>query len=134
MHINPLHTISDYEKALERLEKIMDAQPGEKEFEELEVLSILIEHFEEKKFPISAPDPIEAIKFRMEQLGLNRADLEKVMACGRGRVSEVLNKKRPLTLSMIRALHQAFQIPSDVLVQKYSLTQTENANQKNTHH
>ena len=124
MHIKPINTLEDYEAATKRIESLMDSSPGEEKFEELDILSVLVESFEKKNFPIEAPDPIEAIKFRMEQLGLNRSDLEKVMFCGRGRVSEILNKKRALTLSMIRALNQAFQIPSEVLVQEYALSRT----------
>ena len=134
MHIKPVNTFEDYEAATKRIEFLMDAAPGEKEFEELEVLSILVESFEEKNFPIKSPDPIEAIKFRMEQLGLNRLDLEKVMLCGRGRVSEILNKKRALTLSMIRALNQAFKIPSEVLVQEYTLSQNNIREEQKSHH
>lgn len=123
MIIKPLHTLEDYEAATKRIETLMDACPGEEAFEELDILSVLVSDFEEKNFPLEAPDPIEAIKFRMEQLGLSRTDLEKVMVCSRGRVSEILNKKRALTLSMIRALHQEFHIPPEVLVQEYALSQ-----------
>tara|TARA_A100000171_G_scaffold31006_1_gene29338 strand:+ start:832 stop:1236 length:405 start_codon:yes stop_codon:yes gene_type:complete len=134
MHIKPIHTLEDYNSALQRIETLMETSPGEEAFEELDILSILVESYEEKNFPIDAPDPIEAIKFRMEQLSLSRADLKETLKCTRGRVSEVLNKKRPLTLAMIRALYQAYQIPSDVLVRDYSLSSSINDSVKKTGH
>lgn len=121
MHIKPIHTNDDYEYALQRIENLMDAKPGSDAFDELDILSTLVESYEEKNLPMEEPDPIEAIIFRMEQLGINRAELQKIIHCGRGRISEVLNKKRPLTLSMIRAFNHELHIPSDVLVQEYQL-------------
>ncbi len=121
MHIKPIHNDKDYDEAAARIEKLMDAQPESKEFDELDVLSTLVESYEEKHFPMEEPDPIEAIKFRMEQLGITRSELQGIIHCERGRVSEILNKKRPLTLKMIRAFNEALHIPSDVLVKEYSL-------------
>jgi HTH-type transcriptional regulator / antitoxin HigA len=118
MNIKPIKTEKDYQKALKRLEQIFNARPGTKDGDELEVLSLLIENYENKHYPIEAPDPIEAIKFRMEQLGYERKDLEKIIGY-KGRVSEILNKKRKLTLEMIRRIHNALQIPTDVLLQEY---------------
>jgi HTH-type transcriptional regulator / antitoxin HigA len=118
MNIKLLKTESDYQTALVRLEKIFDAKLNTKEGDELEVLSFLIEKYENEMYPIASPDPIEAIKFRMEQLGYKQKDLENIIGY-KGRVSEILNKKRKLTLDMIRKLHASLHIPSDVLLQEY---------------
>jgi HTH-type transcriptional regulator / antitoxin HigA len=118
MKIKPIKTKKDYQTALVRLESIFDALPGTTEGDELEVLSILIEKYENERFPIGMPDPIEAIRFRMEQLGYNQADLAKVVGL-KSRVSEVLNRKRKLTLEMIRQLHETLNIPTNVLIQSY---------------
>jgi HTH-type transcriptional regulator/antitoxin HigA len=118
MNIKPVKTAKDYKQALVRLEQIFDAKPGTKEGDELEILAILIEKYEDKKYPIEAPDPIEAIKFRMEQLGYKQKDLENIIGY-KGRVSEILNKKRKLTLEMIRKIHDALQISTEVLVKEY---------------
>ena len=118
MNIRPIKTEEDYENALERLEYIFDAKRDTKEGDELEILSILIEKYEDEKYPIDLPDPIEAIKFRMEQLGLNQTDLIKIFGY-KSRVSEILNKKRKLTLDMIRNLSGKLSIPTNVLIQQY---------------
>ena len=118
MNIHPIKTEKDYKKALKRLEQIFDAKQGTKEGDELEILSILIEKYENENFPIDLPDPIEAIKFRMEQLGLKQTDLAEVIGF-KSRVSEILNKKRKLTLEMIRRLNEYLKIPTNVLIQKY---------------
>lgn len=118
MTIRPIKTKKDYELALKRLETIFDAKPGSKEGDELEVLGILIEKYEDSHFPIDFPDPIEAIKFRMEQKGYNQSDLAKVVGL-KSRASEVLNRKRKLTLEMIRKLHNKLSIPTEVLIQDY---------------
>lgn len=118
MNIKPIKTETEYERALERLELIFDAKKGTDEGDELEVLGILIEKYENEHFPIALPDPIEAIKFRMEQLGYSQADLAKVVGL-KSRASEILNKKRKLSLEMIRQLHEKMNIPTDVLIQAY---------------
>ncbi|MGN6619191.1 MAG: helix-turn-helix domain-containing protein [Ilyomonas sp.] len=118
MTVKPIKTKKDYNRALERLETIYDAKKGSNEGDELEVLSILIEKYEDENFPIGLPDPIEAIKFRMEQLGYNQADLAKVIGL-KSRASEILNKKRKLSLEMIRQLHEKMKIPTEVLIQAY---------------
>jgi HTH-type transcriptional regulator / antitoxin HigA len=118
MTIKPIKTKKDYNQALKRLEKIFDAKKGSKEGDELEVLSILIDKYENENFPIGLPDPIEAIKFRMEQLGYNQADLAKVVGL-KSRASEILNRKRKLSLEMVRQLHDKLKIPTDVLIQAY---------------
>ena len=108
----------DYNQALERLDSIFDAKKGSIEGDELEILAILIENYENVHFPIGFPDPIEAIKFRMEQMGYKQSDLAKVVGL-KSRASEILNRKRKLSLDMIRQLHESFKIPTDVLIQAY---------------
>lgn len=116
--MKPIKTKREYEQAMSRLEEIFDAKKGSAEGDELEVLGMLIEKYEDKHFPIGFPDPIEAIKFRMEQLGYNQADLVKVIGL-KSRTSEILNRKRKLTLDVIRKLHDTLNIPTDVLIQAY---------------
>jgi HTH-type transcriptional regulator/antitoxin HigA len=118
MEIKLIKTERDYNKALKRLETIFDAKPGSSNGDELELLGILIEQYENEHFPIGLPDPIEAIKFRMEQMGYNQGDLAKIVGL-KSRASEILNKKRKLTLEMIRQLHDSLKIPTDVLIQSY---------------
>ncbi len=118
MNIAPIRNEKDYQKALEQLELIFDAKKGTEKSDELEILSILIDRYENEKFPIGMPDPIEAIKFRMEQLGMKQKDLAEVVGF-KSRVSEILNKKRKLTLDMIRKLNTTLHIPTEVLVQDY---------------
>lgn len=118
MTIKPIKTRKDYQQALERLEQLFDAKKNSKEGDELEVLGILIEKYEDEHFPVGLPDPIEAIKFRMEQLGYNQSDLAKVVGL-KSRASEILSKKRKLTLEMVRLLHNSLNIPSEVLIQAY---------------
>lgn len=118
MEIKLIKTENDYNQALERLEVLFDAKKGTPEGDELELLSILIEQYENTHFPIDLPDPIEAIKFRMEQLGYNQNDLAKIIGL-KSRASEILNKKRKLSLDMIRQLHTSLHIPTDVLIQNY---------------
>ena len=120
MTIKPIRTEEDYEKALERVEEIIEAEFGSEEFDELEILSTLIENYENKYHKIDIPDPIESIKFRMEQEGLKQKDIA-VLFGNKVRVSEVLNKKRRLTLDMIRNLHDNLRIPYDSLLNKYKL-------------
>lgn len=118
MKIKPIKTGRDYNIALDRLEEIFDAKPGTSEGDELEVLGILIEKYEDENYPIDLPDPIEAIKFRMEQMGYSQNDLAKVLGL-RSRASEILNRKRKLSLEMIRNLHNVMKIPTEVLIQPY---------------
>lgn len=118
MNIHPIHTENDYNAALKRVESLMDAAPGSREFDELEILSALIENYEAKHYNIDAPDPIEAIKFRMEQEGLMQKDLVAIFG-SKSRVSEVLNRKRKLTLDMIRKLHEQLNIPFENLLGDY---------------
>ena len=118
MEIKPIKTEKDYNQALERLEIIFDAKKGSPEGDELEVLGILVDQYENDHFPIGMPDPIEAIKFRMEQMGYNQNDLANIVGL-KSRASEILNKKRKLSLEMIRQLHDRLNIPTDVLIQTY---------------
>jgi HTH-type transcriptional regulator/antitoxin HigA len=118
MILKPIKTKKDYHHALERLELIFDSKKNSAEGDELEILGILIEKYEDDHFPIGFPDPIEAIKFRMEQMGYTQTDLAKVVGL-KSRASEILNKKRKLTLEMIRLLHDSLKIPTEVLIQAY---------------
>lgn len=118
MNVKPIKTKKDYQQVLERLEIIFDAKKGTPEGDELEILGILINQYEDEYFPVDLPDPIEAIKFRMEQLGYTQNDLAKVVGL-KSRASEILNKKRKLSLEMIRQLHEKLNIPTDVLIQAY---------------
>ena len=118
MEIKPIKTEIDYNQALERLEVIFDDKKGSSEGDELEVLGILIDQYENEHFPIGMPDPIEAIKFRMEQMGYNQNDLANIVGL-KSRASEILNRKRKLSLEMIRQLHEQLNIPTDVLIQAY---------------
>ena len=115
MTIAPIKTTRDYERTLHRIERLMDAKPGTKNGDELDVLTTLVEAYEAKHHAICPPDPIEAIKFRMDQLGMTRKDLEAMLG-GRGRVSEILTKKRSVSLEMIRRLHRKLHIPLESLV------------------
>ncbi|CAA6691425.1 MULTISPECIES: type II toxin-antitoxin system HigA family antitoxin [unclassified Lentimonas] len=112
-----LQTKADHSAALNRVEALMDATPGSSEEAELELWTLLIENYESKHLPVPPPDPIEAIKFRMEQLGLKATDLTKYIP-SKSKVSEVLNHKRPLSLNMIRALHTGLGISAETLVQE----------------
>lgn len=118
MNILPIRNEQGYHKALERLEVIFDAEPGTKAGDELEILAILIDNYESEHFPIDLPDPISAISFRMEQLGLKQKDLVEMIGF-KSRVSEIMNKKRKLTLEMIRKLSRDLKIPTEVLIQEY---------------
>jgi HTH-type transcriptional regulator/antitoxin HigA len=118
MTIKPIRNQKDYQQALKRLSVIFDAKKGTREGDELEILGILIEKYEDHLSPIQLPDPIEAIKFRMEQMGYNQTDLANLIGL-KSRASEILNKKRKLTLEMIRNIHQSLKIPTDVLIQAY---------------
>jgi HTH-type transcriptional regulator/antitoxin HigA len=115
MPIKPIRTKADYNSALRNISKLLDAKPKSAQADELEVLTVLVEDYERKHFPIEPPDPVEAIKFRMEQMDLSRKDLEACIG-SRARVSEVLNYKRDLTINMIRALHNKLGIPVEALI------------------
>jgi len=112
-----LKTEAEYQEALAYLDTLMDAEPGSPEEEELELFSTLVEQYEQAHFPIDLPDPVAAIEFRMDQQGLTRKDLKQFIG-SQSKVSEVLNRKRPLSLAMIRALHTGLGIPAEVLLQE----------------
>jgi len=115
MNIKPIRSDDDLRAAFQRLEAIFQAEEGTPEADEMEVLVTLIEAYEEKHYPIAPPDPIEAIKFRMEQQGLTKRDLEAYIGPS-GRVSEVLSGKRKLSLRMVKRLHDGLKIPYDSLM------------------
>ncbi len=127
MHINLIKTEDDYESTLARIESLLDAAPDTNEMDELELLTLMVSDYESKHHPIDPPDPIEAILFRMEQRGMDRAALIPIIG-SRHRVSEVLNRKRGLSLNMIRNLHNELGIPLEVLIK----TSKEEGN--NTHY
>ncbi len=118
MELKPIKTKAAYKKALKEISELLNAPPGSSEVDRLEVLSILVEAYEDEHHPIDPPDPIEAIKFRVEQQGLTRRDLEPYIG-SRARVSEVLNRKRPLSVEMIRRLHKGLGIPAEILIRPY---------------
>ncbi len=113
-----IKTEKEYQAALSRLEEIFDSKKDSNTADELELLSLLIEKYENEISPIDLPDPIEAIKFRMDQLGYKQKDLAKAIGL-KSRVSEILNKKRKLTIDMIRKLHDTLGIPTEVLIKEY---------------
>lgn len=120
MKLKPIKSEQDYREALERLEVIFDAPIDSKEGDEAEILSLLIENYENEHYAIAAPDPIEAIKIRMEELNIRQKDLVGIIG-GKSRVSEILNRKKKLTVDMIRELEQLLQISASVLVINYQL-------------
>jgi HTH-type transcriptional regulator / antitoxin HigA len=115
MTIHPVRTEADHEAALARIQALWDAEPGTTGHDELEVLSILAAAYEDQHWPILPPNPVEAIKFHMEQNGLKQKDLAKVIGSP-SRASEVLNQHRPLTIDMIRSIHGQWGIPLESLV------------------
>jgi HTH-type transcriptional regulator/antitoxin HigA len=120
MEIKPLKTPKDYEAALARLDILFDAPTGYPESDEADILAVLVEDYERVHYPIDAPDPVEAIKIRMEQLNLKQNDLVEAFG-SKSRVSEVLNRKRKLTIDMIRKLSVKLNLPVSVLVKDYNL-------------
>jgi HTH-type transcriptional regulator / antitoxin HigA len=122
MEIRPLRTEVDYEAALAEIERLFDAALNTPENDRLDVLITLVEAYEAHHYPIPEPDPVEAIKYYMESRGLSRADLEPYIG-GRARVAEVLNRKRALSLNMIRRLYVGLGIPAEVLVQPYAVAE-----------
>jgi HTH-type transcriptional regulator / antitoxin HigA len=117
MDIHPIHTEADYKATLKEISALIELDPdmGSPEGDRLDILATLVQAYEAKHLPIGAPDPVEAIKFRMEQSGLSVKDLEPFIGKS-NRVYEILNHKRPLTLGMIRRLHQGLGIPAEVLI------------------
>jgi HTH-type transcriptional regulator/antitoxin HigA len=122
MDVRPIKTEADYEATLAKIEKLFESLPGTPESDRLEILTTLVEAYEERHFPLPPPDPIEAIFYFMESRGLSRRDLEPYLG-SRARVSEVLNRKRPLSLEMIRRLSTGLKIPAEILIQPYEYKQ-----------
>lgn len=120
MEIKPIKTKKDHAQALKRIESLMTAQADTPKGDELDVLVTLVEAFEAKHYAIAAPDPIEAIHHRMEAMGMARKDLEPLLG-SKSRVSEVLNRKRKLTMEMVRNLHEGMQLPAETLIQDYAV-------------
>ncbi len=121
MEIKPIKTETDYQAALAEIERLFDAAPDTPEGDRLEVLTTLVEAYEDKHYDVPLPDPIEAIFYHVESRGLTRRDLEPFIG-SRARVSEVLNRKRPLSMRMIRKLHTGLGIPADILIQPYKIS------------
>jgi len=118
MNIKPIKSEEDYIATLNQIESLIDAKPNTPQMDKLEVLTTLVEAYEAQHYVIDAPDPIEAIKFRMEQEGLKQKDLVSIVG-SKSRVSEILNKKRKLTIEMIRNLHKQLHIPIESLFLDY---------------
>jgi HTH-type transcriptional regulator/antitoxin HigA len=118
MEIRPIRTDDDYQAALAEIERLFDIDPGSPQADRLDVLTTLVEAYEARHFPIPAPDPIEAIRYYLESRGLSPRDLEPYLG-SRARVAEVLDRRRPLSLEMIRRLHAGLGIPADLLIQPY---------------
>jgi len=122
MEIRPLKTEKDYKNALLRIEDIFDTPANSEEGDEAEILTLLIENYENEFYPIEAPDPIEAIKIRMEEMDLKQKDLV-VFIGAKSKVSEILNRKRRLTVEMIRNLSEALKLSASLLIKDYKLVQ-----------
>jgi HTH-type transcriptional regulator / antitoxin HigA len=120
MKIKPIRTEHDYQAALQKIDHLFNAEVGTSEADLLEVLVILVKAYEAHHYPIPLPDPVSAIEFHMDRLGLTRRDLEPFIG-GRSRVSEILNRKRPLTSRMMRNLHDQLEISYDILMQPYPI-------------
>lgn len=122
MEIRPIRTQTDYQEALREIELLFNAAPNTAEYDRLDILSTLVEVYEKTHIPIELPDPIEAIHYYMDTRGWSRRDLEPCLG-SRARVSEVLSRKRSLTLEMIRKLNQELGIPAEILIQPYESAQ-----------
>jgi HTH-type transcriptional regulator/antitoxin HigA len=120
MNIRPIKTEIDYREALKRMEEIFDAEVGSLESDEADILAIIIDEYEKKYYTIETPDPIEAIKIRMEEMQLKQIDLVDALG-GKSRVSEVLNRKRKLTIEMVRNLTKRLNLSSEILITEYNL-------------
>lgn len=121
MELRPIKTEMDYQKSLKRLEEIFDASIGTPESDEADILALMVDEYEKKHFPIDAPDPIEAIKIRMEEMHLKQVDLINEIG-GKSRVSEILNRKRKLTVEMIRNLTKKLNLSSELLISDYQIS------------
>ena len=120
MQIRPIKTKADHRAALKEIERLMDARPGTPAGDRLEILTTLVDRYESQHEPIEPPDPIDALRYHMESRGLTRRDLEPFLG-SRARVAEVLNRRRPLTIDMIRKLHEGLGISAEVLIRPYTV-------------
>ena len=125
MKLQPIRNEDDYDKALANANRLWGAKQGTPNGDRLDILLVLVEDYESKHHSIAPPDPVEAIKFRMEQMNLSRKDLEPLIG-PRGRVTEVINRRRPLSLAMIRNLHERLRIPLESLIQESARVQSGN--------
>jgi HTH-type transcriptional regulator/antitoxin HigA len=115
MNIRPIKTEQDYNFSINRIEELWGAQKDTSEGDELDLLVTLVESYEMKHYPIAPPDPVDAIKFRMEQMGITKADMVQYLG-SQNRVSEILNRKRNLTLRMVKSLYKGLKIPAEILL------------------
>ena len=120
MQIRPIKTKADHRAALKEIEQLMDAKPGTPAGDPLEILTTLVDRYESQHEPIEPPDPIDALRYHMESRGLTRRDLEPFLG-SRARVAEILNRRRPLTIDMIRKLHEGLGMSADVLIRPYAI-------------
>ena len=120
MQIRPIKTKADHRAALKEIQRLMDAKPGTPAGDRLEILTTLVDHYESQHEPVEPPDPIDALRYHMESRGLTRGDLEPYLG-SRARVAEVLNRRRTLTIEMIRRLHEGLGISADLLIRPYSV-------------
>ncbi len=120
MNIKPIRSEADHVAALDRIEALMDAQPGSPEGDELDILVTLVEAYEQRHYPLEAPNPVEFIKNVMEFMGMDQAELGRLLQ-SRSRASEILNRRRPLNLSQIRQITRAWKVPADSLIKEYEL-------------
>lgn len=121
MDISPIRTEGDYQAALADVERLMDALPDTEDGDRLDVLTTLVEAYERRHHPIAAPDPIEAVRHALEAQGLEEADLQEIIQARRERVWEIMNRRRRLTIAMIRRLHEHLRIPAEILIQPYRI-------------
>lgn len=120
MIIKPIHSEADHAAALDRIEALMDAEPGTPEGDELDILATLVEVYEQRHYPMEAPNPVEFIKNVMEFQGIDQAEFGRLLR-SRSRASEILNRRRPLNLSQIRQITNAWKVPADPLIREYEL-------------
>lgn len=120
MRLKPIRTEADYDAALEEIDRLMNATPGTPEGDQLDILATLVEAYEARHRPIEVPDPIAALEYFMEQRGITRADLIPLLG-SRSRVSEILNRKRRLTMEMAWRLHRELGIPAEAVIKPYKL-------------
>lgn len=121
MEIQPIKSETDYQAALAEIEELMDAEPGTQAGDRLDVLATLVDAYEAKHHRIDAPDPIEAVRHALEAKGLDETDLQEILGARRERVWEIMNKRRRLTMPMIRRIHEHLNVPADVLIRDYHL-------------